>query len=183
METVTVYFTAAAQHPPNRVKFDFYYMHCLNCSVFFPALMSADWISHRVKVRLLEMQVWTALAMYASRRAPELLYDEIANYKPLKAAKEGKSDAGSSYDSWDSIFARVNALEDDGHASKLVRAVACAEKVCAPYAGKPGFKLAKEDWLKIGNMAIDSVEGSGTNWVRSAGFEEAWESVEKRANL
>jgi hypothetical protein len=35
-------------------------------------------------------------------------------------------------------------------------------------------------WLKIGNMVIDSVEDDGTNWVRSAGFDEAWKDYKDR---
>jgi len=32
-------------------------------------------------------------------------------------------------------------------------------------------------WDQLGHMAIDSVEAGGPNWVRSAGFKEAWEKI------
>jgi len=37
--------------------------------------------------------------------------------------------------------------------------------------------------LGMGHMAVDSVEAGEPRWVRSAGFDEAWEGVEVRAQL
>lgn len=108
------------------------------------------------------------LAMYASRASPALLLDDIANYQSARN------------DSWEGIVARVNRYRDDGHASKLVRALAHGEQVCAKYEDKEGFMIKGDLWRKLGNMAIDSVEADGPTWVRSCGFEEAWKDVPKR---
>ena len=167
MTNAVVYYTGAAQHPPKQVKFDFYFMHCLNSSVFFHSFINQDWISKKSKIRLLEWKGRLDLAMYASRRSPELLLDEIKNYHP-------KQPSSGSADPWGPIFERVGRIEDDGHASKFVRALAHGQILCAPYEHKAEFKIKDDMWLQLGNMVIDSVEDSGERWVRSAGFPEAW---------
>lgn len=93
------------------------------------------------KARLLRFKGWLDLAMYASRRAPDLLLDEIVNYRPK-----------SPEDSWDGIFKRVIEHEDDGHASKLVRALKHGEEICKPYNDDPRFRIKEEMWLKLGHM-------------------------------
>ena len=106
--------------------------------------------------------------MYASRKSPEIRLNDIRENVPKR--KSG----------WDDVFERACKFDDDGHASKLVRAVANGEKVCKNFEGERGFELQGEDWLKIGHMVIDSVEMEGNNWIRSAGFDEAWENVPER---
>ncbi|KAL8680326.1 MAG: hypothetical protein Q9224_006950, partial [Gallowayella concinna] len=169
MTNAAVYFTGGAQHPPKQIKFDFYYMHCVNSSISFSSILQQGWISNKNKTRLLQFKGWLDLAMYASRRAPEPLLDEIVNYRP-------KSPDGS----WEEIFKRVIEHEDDGHASKLVRALRHGEQICAAYDDHPRFRVKGIMWLKLGHMAIDSVEDTGDTWVRSAGFDEAWEKYEDR---
>ncbi|KAF2106589.1 hypothetical protein BDV96DRAFT_507582 [Lophiotrema nucula] len=168
MINAAVYYTGAAQHPPNQVKFDFYYIHCVNCSIFFSSFLKQDWLSSSNKVRLLEWKVRNDLAMYASRHSPDLLLNEITDYKSKKDS------------SWEEIFARVKDFEDDGHACKLVRALAHGEQACKTYESKEGFNIKGDMWRKLGNMAIDSVEAGEPHWVRSAGFEEAWTSMPQR---
>lgn len=141
-------------------------MHCVNSSIFFSRFLTAPWLSTANKVRLLEWKVRIDLAMYASRKSPTLLLDEISEYKNNA--------------SWDDIFARVKHYPDDGHASKLVRAIAHGEKACAPWDGKDGWPIKGDMWRKLGNMAIDSVEVGNPTWVRSCGFDEAWEGVPER---
>ncbi|KAL8667792.1 MAG: hypothetical protein Q9202_000256 [Teloschistes flavicans] len=189
MINAAVYFTGGAQHPPKQIKFDFYYMHCVNCSIFFSSFLKAGWIAPRHKARLLQFKGWLDLAMYASRRAPEPLVEEIVRYEPKRGAE-----------SWDGIFERVLQHEDDGHASKLLRALRHGEEVCRPYDDDdPRFRIKDGMWLKLGHMgelgciitlgddltlflsqAIDSVEDTGNRWVRGAGFEEAWEAYGDR---
>lgn len=107
--------------------------------------------------------------MYVSRGSPALHISEIENYKPRKPS------------GWDGIFTRVNALsDDDGHASKLIRALAHGQKACERYEGQEGFMIKGDMWEKMGHMAIDSVEAGGPNWVRSCGFEEAWREIPLR---
>ncbi|KAH7071516.1 hypothetical protein BKA63DRAFT_535382 [Paraphoma chrysanthemicola] len=171
MINAAVYFTSAAQRPPHQIKFDFYYIHCLNSSIFFSTFLNlpSSTLSNKSKRRLLEYKIWTDIAMYTSRHCPALLPDEIKSYTP----KQGQS-------SWDDIFHRVNKFDDDGHASKLVRALAHGEEVCKQYEAKDGFPVKGDMWRTLGHMAIDSVEAGEPHWVRSAGFDEAWESVPLR---
>jgi len=171
MINAAAYFTGGAQRKRHAVKFDFFYMHCVNSSIFFSSFLKQQWLSDANKVRLLEWKVWNDLAMYASRKSPEIHLDEIRNYKPKQPSD------------WDKIIERVRSMEDDGHASKLVRALAHGQQVCAPYEAKPEFRLKKDDWLQLAHMTIDSVQTGGPEWVRSAGFDEAWESVPLRSQL
>ena len=140
-----MYYTGGAQHPPKQIKFDFYYMHCVNCSIFFSAFLQQPWISTVNKVRLLEWKGRNDLCMYASRRSPKPLLDEILNYKPKKPVPSGG-------DGWNEIFARVKKYQDDGHGSKLVRALAHGEKICRPYEDSKYFRIEKGMWLQLGNM-------------------------------
>lgn len=108
---------------------------------------------------------------YASRKSPGIRLDIIRSYKPKKPS------------GWDEIEDRVCRFEDDGHASKLVRALAHGQQICKPYEDRDEFRIKHEDWLQMGHMAIDSVEEPSPNWVRSAGFDEAWEAIPVRAQL
>lgn len=165
------YLTACAQHPPHRIMFDFYYMHCVNASIFFSAFNAQSWIADKDKRRLLEWKGRMDLAMYASRASPPLLLSEVTGYQ--STSSPGRD-----------AFERVRAYPDDGHAAKLVRAFAHGSKVSQPYETRAEFKIKAEQWEKLGGMVVDSVEGAGEegNWVRSAGFEEAWEKVPKRTD-
>lgn len=138
------YFTGGSQHPPKQIKFDFYYMHCLNCSIFYHVFLNQDWISDENKSRILEWKGRLDLCMYASRKSPEPLMDEIINYQPKRPL-----------DAWEDIFERVRNLEDDGHASKLVRALAHGENVCIAYDLRdPLFRIKSDMWLQLGHMGM-----------------------------
>lgn len=165
-----VYFTGTAQKPPHQIKFDFFYMHCVNCSIFFSNFISSAnaFLTPAVKRRLLEWKIWNDIVMYVSRGSPPLLLDEVTNYKPAKDSD------------WDRIIERVRGHDDDGHAAKLVRALAHGEQACKKYEDKPGFVIKGDLWRKLGHMAIDSVDAGGPTWVRSCGFEEAWEPIPLR---
>ena len=145
MTNAAVYFTGGAQHPPKRVKFDFYYMHCVNCSIFFSVFLQEPWISPANKIRLLEWKARNDLAMYASRRSPEPLMDEIVNYIPLEKGQKGA-------ESWNGIIDRVINHPDDGHAAKLIRALAHAEQICQVAEKREEFRVKGEMWLQLGNM-------------------------------
>ncbi|KAF2803118.1 uncharacterized protein BDZ99DRAFT_427605 [Mytilinidion resinicola] len=173
MTNTAIYYTSSAQNPKKLIKFDFYYMHCVNASIFFSTFLKQGWLSNANKARILEWKGRLDLAMYASRRSPDLLIDEVTNYQPKNATKDAS-------ESWASIFERVRNTDDDGHAAKLVRAVAHGQVISEPYEGKDSFKVKKDMWLKLGNMVIDSVEAGEPRWVRSAGFSQAWDSVPER---
>ncbi|KAK0768904.1 hypothetical protein LTR91_025843 [Friedmanniomyces endolithicus] len=153
-------YTAGAQREGYERKYDFYFSK--------PPPEPNE--SH--KTRLLTYKIWTDLAMYASRASPPNRLDLVRQYVPKHPSD------------WDGIFDRVTALtDDDGHAAKLVRALAHGERVCAPWEGRGEFRIKGGDWLGMGHMAVDSVEAGEPRWVRSAGFDEAWEGVEGRAQL
>ncbi|KAI9725588.1 MAG: hypothetical protein M1828_003076 [Chrysothrix sp. TS-e1954] len=180
MYDATVYYTSTSQHPPSIPKYDFYYMHAVNSSIFFPRLLSlpTTTLSQPSKTRLLNYKVWNDLALYASRRAPALLLDEVRHYAPQKQAQS----------SWADVIRRVNAFEDDdSHACKLIRAIGGGEAFCHSNQGQGSVTeqgragmMQGDAWWRAANMAIDSVEAPGKRWVRSAGFEEAWVDVPAR---
>jgi len=143
--TCIVYYTGGAQHPPKQIKFDFYYMHCVNCSIFFSAFLKQPWISQQNKVRLLEWKGRLDLCMYASRRSPKPLLDEITNYKPKEPTREGDNP-------WDGIFQRAKEHDDDGHLAKLARALAHGELVCRPFEDRESFRIKGKMWSQLGHM-------------------------------
>lgn len=137
-----VYFTAASQRPSKQVKFDFFYIHTVNSSIFFTKILALDFLDTRTKLRLLEAKGRMDLMMYISRNAPELYLDEITKY-PIS-------------NNWDALIVQGNRHpRDDGHLSKLVRALKNGESVCRPYEGRArelGLKITGDAWLRIGNM-------------------------------
>ncbi|KAI6838676.1 hypothetical protein KC340_g3891 [Hortaea werneckii] len=171
MINANAYYTAGAQREGKAIKWDFYYMHCVNCSIFYSAFLKADWISEANKCRLLEWKVWNDLAMYASRKCPDIRLDLVRNHQPTQPS------------AWDSIEDRACALEDDGHTSKLIRALAHGQNVCRKYEAREEFRVKHDDWLQMAHSVIDSVDVGDSRWVRSAGFDEAWENVPARAQL
>lgn len=176
MTNFCAYFASTAQHPSRKkqVKFDFFYMHSLNCSVFYSAFIDPknDWLKNEDRARLLEAKTWSDISMYVSRGSPELILEEVTDYMPKQPQ-----------DGWHEIFERVDSLPDDGHASKLVRALANGERVCKEYEDNEGkdWPIRGDSWLRIAHMAIDSVEGTTTKWVRNAGFDQAWEKIPDRS--
>ncbi|KAL4778098.1 hypothetical protein BJX76DRAFT_363056 [Aspergillus varians] len=170
---VAVYYTSTSQRPTKEIKFDFYYIHAVNSSIFFTKILALDFLSTRTKLRLLEWKGRMDLIMYISRNAPELYLDEVTKYPITR--------------DWDAIMAQTNRHpHDDGHLAKLVRALRNAESVCRPYEGQAGFKITGDKWLRVGNMVNDSVTGKKREehmWVRSTGFDEAWVDFEDRARL
>lgn len=170
MINAAIYFTGAAQRPPHQIKFDFFYMHCVNCSIFFSNFIAStnSFLAPATRRRLLEWKVWNDITMYISRGCPPLMASEITDYNP-------KQDSG-----WDQIIKRVNKLEDDGHASKLVRAIAHGQEASQKFEDRAGFVIKGDMWRKLGHMAIDSVEAGEPHWVRSCGFDQAWEKIPHR---
>lgn len=153
MTNAAVYFTGGAQHPPKQVKFDFYYMHCVNCSIFFSTFLKQAWISEHNKIRLLEWKVRLDLCMYASRRSPKPLLEEITNYHQQQPS------------SLDEVIKRVVEHDDDGHAAKLVRAIAHGGEVSKPYEERENFKIKNGMWLQLEHMGKWSTPPSLPTWL------------------
>jgi hypothetical protein len=156
-------------------------MHCANASIFYPTFLSLPFLSDENKTRVLNFKVWVDFAMYASRRSPALLLEEISGYVParLPAETSTTNGYGSMKDTeWPGIFKRLFELDhDDGHAIKLGRAVRNGEVVSEGYEGEEWCMLKGYLWEKVGNMVVDSVEDSGVRWARSVGFDEAVSSL------
>ena len=74
------------------------------------------------------------------------MIEEISSYVPKKKEASG----------WDAIFERVNQIDDDGHAAKLVRALAHGQKISAPWEESEAFKIKDKMWLQLGNMGKSS---------------------------
>ena len=95
MINANTYFTACSQFPNKRPKYDFYFMHCLNCSIFFSAFLDPQhdsWLRLEDRKRLLEFKVRLDLAMYASRRAPKLYLDRVEKYRSkIMKRRRGKT--------------------------------------------------------------------------------------------
>lgn len=121
---------------------DFYFMHSVNSSIAISSLMNQPWISPLNKSKILEYKGRLDLLQYASRGCPNLLIEEISSYVPKK--KEASD--------WDAIFERVNQIDDDGHAAKLVRALAHGQRTSAPWEKSEAFKIKDKMWLQLGNM-------------------------------
>lgn len=136
-----VYYTSAAQRPDKAVKLDFFFIHCVNSSIFFSKLAHLPELSQRTRLRLLEWKGRMDLLMYVSRGCPKLLRDEITNY-PVK-------------NDWSTLFARAASHPvDDGHLAKFVRAAAHGEKACKPFEsqGPEAMPVSGTMWLQIGNL-------------------------------
>ncbi|KAL1974800.1 hypothetical protein VTN31DRAFT_5004 [Thermomyces dupontii] len=175
MINTNAYITAASQRPTKMIKFDFFLLHSLNCSIYFSAFLSCPWISPKSKARLLEMKSRMDLLNYVSRHAPRLYLNEISDY-PIKR-------------NWEELFAAgITDSQDDGHAVKFLRAIANGEQACKPYedrATQLGFMVQKDMWLKIGNMFIGSIShpGKSSRYINNSGFDESWEEVEGRPRM
>lgn len=166
MTSFSAYITCAALNPTKQIKFDFFFMHCINSSIFFWSFLDQPWLTNAQKCKLLEMKGWVDLCMYVSRGSPKLYLEEITNYEPKVPGD------------WTSLFRRINKFEDDGHASKFIRALANGEIKCKEFEEK--WPIRGNMWLKMAHMVIDSVEAENANWARSVGFPEAWEGFADR---
>ncbi|GKZ71054.1 hypothetical protein AnigIFM60653_009905 [Aspergillus niger] len=168
MINTAIDWTATAQKPKKELKLDFFYIHALNLSIFFKAFVDLPYLKASDKARLLEMKGRMDLLMWASRKMPEPQPDDIMNY-PIHLG-------------WPEVFAQSYLHpSDDGHLSKFVRTVAFAEQLCRPYEDSKTLPVRGDMWLKIGNIAVDSVGVIFQDlWVRGSGFSESWEKFGPR---
>ncbi|EKG18788.1 hypothetical protein MPH_03954 [Macrophomina phaseolina MS6] len=173
MIDASVFFSVAAQKPPHTPKIDFFYMHSVTSSIFFSDFLSNPLFPRDARARMLEWKARFDLANYASRGAPALAANELADYVPRNPS-----------DGWDRLFQRVNGFSsDDGHAAKLLRGIANGEQAWKRLGEeqRKGFAITSaEQWWKACAMGMDGTETGGPRWVRSTGFEEAWKDVPLR---
>ncbi|KAL4898964.1 hypothetical protein BDW74DRAFT_184241 [Aspergillus multicolor] len=138
------YMVGAAQHPGKVEALDFVMLHTLTLSIFYTTFLAQDWISPANKARLLHFKVWGDLVTYAGCGCPTLYADRVTGY-------EGKRPN----DGWDELVHRACVYGDDGHISKVLRALVHAESLPAP---RLGFPVRKEDFIRIAHLGLDSVE-------------------------
>lgn len=176
MMNVNAWVTASAQRPRKEVKLDFFLIHQVNAAIFFSAFNKQSWLTVKDKARLVEWKGRLDLITYASRIAPELHGNELADYKPRVPDQA----------TWDALVARANKIEDDGHISKLLRALAHGQLISAPYENQPElshrFPLKGNGWLTLANMAVDTTDSVPylDRWVRGAGADLPWEKFVSR---
>ena len=176
MINANAWLAGGAQRPGKEVKIDFFFLHSVNASIFFSAFNAQSWLTEVDKARLVEWKGRIDLLTYASRLAPKVYPEEIANYKPRQQDM-----------TWPLLIKRTNNLtQDDGHVPKLIRALAHGAKVCAPYEAQQElsarFPLKGNGWLQIANMAVDTTTNPRVpdRWVRGAGGQRNWEIFTER---
>ncbi|KAI0021877.1 HypA protein [Xylariomycetidae sp. FL0641] len=160
---------AAAARPGKDAKFDFFLMHHINVCPLFAVLNAQAWLSAPNKVRLLEWKIRYDLIQYAARGCPPLSVDRIAAYVPRAA--------GPAID----LLPRIRAMEDDGHVSKLFRAVGVCRDASGKYGDAQWLRTQGEKlWDTVLHMVVDGAETPGPKWVRGAGHADAWKEVQDR---
>ncbi|KAI1667291.1 Oxidoreductase AflY [Pyrenophora tritici-repentis] len=144
MMHTSAYMLGAAQRPGKRETMDFVLLHSATLSVFYPAIISQEWLSNHEKARLLEAKARVDAVMYAGCGCPPLYPARIVDYAPLHPEH-----------GWKELFHRAIVYRDEGHAAKLARSLFSLEKL---HDVPPNFPIAKKDFFKIAHMAIDSIE-------------------------
>ncbi|POR35944.1 Oxidoreductase AflY [Tolypocladium paradoxum] len=173
MHSAAYIAAAAAWNPPYIPKFDFFLIHHLTSAPFFLSLnRHAAWIPAAARARLLEWKLRLDCVEYLARGSPPLrLADALATYAPADAHPVAHARH---------LLPRFHAVVDDGHTIKTVRALLLAQDVSRKWAGRPWIRIeGDEAWLKVMYMLLRGVEGDEYEWVRSAGFKEAWEGIPK----
>ncbi|KAK4669952.1 uncharacterized protein QC763_207450 [Podospora pseudopauciseta] len=138
------YILGAAQHPGKVEAIDFVMLHMSTLGIFYPTFMAQDWISNENKKRMLQWKAWGDAVMYAGCGCPKLYPERVTGYTPKRPQ-----------DGWPELCHRANVYGDDGHISKVIRAMLNTQELPEPVEG---FPLAKKDFLKIAHLALDSVE-------------------------
>jgi hypothetical protein len=106
MINVIAWMALACQNPKKAVKFDFFLMHAVNCSIFPFVFGELPWLNFRSNIRLLEFKVRMDHVMYVTQGCPELLTEEITNYTPRQ---------GSESMNWPDVIDRAKKISCDGH--------------------------------------------------------------------
>jgi len=119
-------------------------VHGFTLAVFYPAILAQDWLSIHDKARLVEAKGRFDAVLYAGCGCPTLYPQRIIDYVPRHPS-----------DGWPELFHRSNVYRDEGHVSKLIRALFSLEHLTDTGADLP---IAKKDFPKIAHMAVDSVE-------------------------
>lgn len=173
MISTCVYFAGAAQHEGRQRKIDFFYMHCVNASIFFTVLIRQDWIKLEDRVRLVEWKARLDLAWYAVCGCAALDEKAISTY----------SNPESDGMDWAELFSAVNKEHDDGHAVKFIRALKNGKDVASEFEQgdwEAYFPMKGDMWLKLARMCQDTTKSLPTDlkWIPFTGFEQPWKRME-----
>lgn len=174
MINVNAFFCGATQYPPKEYKIDFFFIHNLNCSIFFPCFLSQKWLGMENKIRLLEWKGRFDIVAYAARGSPRLDIKEIIDYKPKRPGT-----------GWVDLFQRCHNFDDDSHVTKFLRALAHGSQFCQAYDINDShrFPMKGDLWLQVAHMAMDTTEKepiAKNRWVRGAGFPSQWDHFHSR---
>ena len=123
-----------------------------------------------MKVRLLEWKIRIDIIQYVARGCPPLQPDAIRNYTPKEKDLVSKPE---------DLLPRFHRIAEDGHNIKLVRALLIAQQISQKYVDRPWIRMDDDMWLRAHYVLLDGNEHIDPKWVRSAGFEEAWEEIPK----
>lgn len=130
----------------------------------------------------------TGILTFLSRGSPRFDMAALRAYVP-NDIRTGK--ATKMVDRPEELLPRLHKIPDDGHVIKVARAFLLAQQATKPYLAnkeqRPDWIRFEDDeiWLKAHYALLDSVEGADMDsgkeqrWVRSAGFDSAWEEVPK----
>lgn len=139
----------------------------------FPTINKQSWIPAAVKTRFLEWKIRSDLAQYVARRCPPLSVHAIKKYAPLADTSPVAAP--------EDLLPRFHQVRDDGHTIKAVRALLVARRLSEEHKESRWIRISGDDvWINALYMLLDGSDtklGTRKNWVRSAGFEEAWKDV------
>ncbi|PHH63469.1 hypothetical protein CDD81_5848 [Ophiocordyceps australis] len=171
---------AAAWHPPHKPTFDFFLMqvapsfHLLTSSLFF---LSLPPLSPAARARLIEWHLRLQVFEYIAHGCPALRLDHVL--------RDWSAPAGMAAATPRHLLPRLLLTADDGHVVKVARALVVACDLSRKWQGCSWIRIAGHDaWVKLMQILLTSVDGRGDDWlrqgkqwVRGAGFEEAWEEM------
>lgn len=163
------------------------YSHHNNVTPFYLWLKSQVWIPKAAKLRLLEWKLRAGILTFLSRGSPRFDLEALRSYVPSDI-RHGKTDrlVGTP----EELLPRLQAVGDDGHVIKVARAMLLAQRATKKYLDQPSrpswVRIDSDDtWLRAHYALLDAVEGADAasgkepRWVRSAGFDSAWENIPK----
>ena len=79
---------------------------------------------------------------------------EITNYKPARPDQS----------TWPDIYDRILNQSDDGHGSKLLRALSHGEQVTEGHTDEARFPIQGDMWLQLGNMGESVIRPVEYHW-------------------
>jgi hypothetical protein len=132
-------------------------------------LGSAEWIPKEVKHRILEWKGRLDILHYVVRWCPPLQVDNISSYTPHDTTLVSTTEE---------LLPRFHMTPDDGHVIKVARALILAQRVSQKFHDRPWIRIRDDaTWLRAMYILLDSTTlvHSGFPWVRTAGWDEAWE--------